>query len=261
MPTRRQFLATSATLLLSSRLRAAESKLPPFRVITKGPRHHWFAYYDKLQFDPTSRFALGMGVDFEHRSPTPEDKIEIGMVDLEDHDRWIPLGHSTAWCWQQGCMLQWIPGSSDTVLWNDREGGDYVCRILNVKTNHLRTIPHPIYALSPDGKHAIATDFRRLGHCRPGYGYNGIPDPNFEIPLPSDTGIFRIDLETGNRKLLISIADMKYIGKELPSMKNSKRHWFNHLLYNTNGSRFVFLHRWETSTGGRETQMITADPV
>jgi len=259
MLTRRQFLAASTTLLLSSRLHAKEESLPPFRVITKGPRHHWFGYYDKLQFDPTSRFVLGMGVDFEHRSPTPEDKIEIGMVDLEDHDRWISLGHSTAWCWQQGCMLQWLPGSSDTVLWNDREGDQYVCRILNVKTSHLRTIPHPIYALSPNGKHAIATDFRRLGHTRPGYGYNGIPDPNFESPLPDDTGIFHVNLETGDQKLLLSVADVAKVGPQLPSMQGSKHHWFNHLLYNTDGTRFVFLHRWATPTGGRETRMVTAD--
>ncbi|MCA9098674.1 MAG: hypothetical protein KDA36_09815, partial [Planctomycetaceae bacterium] len=32
------------------------------------------------------------------------------------------------------------------------------------------------------------------------------------------------------------------------------------LLFNTDGSRFVFLHRWETSTGGRETRMVTANP-
>ena len=45
----------------------------PCRAITKGPKHHWFGYYDKLQFDPTSRYALGMAVDFEHRSPRGDD--------------------------------------------------------------------------------------------------------------------------------------------------------------------------------------------
>lgn len=51
------------------------------RQITRGPKHHWFGYYDKLQFDPSSRFVLGMQVDFEHRSPKADDQIEIGMVD------------------------------------------------------------------------------------------------------------------------------------------------------------------------------------
>ncbi len=36
------------------------------RPITSGPKHHWFGYYDKLQFDPSARYALGMEVGFEH---------------------------------------------------------------------------------------------------------------------------------------------------------------------------------------------------
>ena len=90
---------------------APSGGLPPVRTITKGPKFHWFGYYDKLQFDPTCRYVLGMEVDFEHRAPRPDDAIKIGMVDLEENDRWIELGESRAWCWQQGCMLQWLPGS------------------------------------------------------------------------------------------------------------------------------------------------------
>lgn len=37
-------------------------KLPPIRALTKGPKFHWFGYYDKLEFDPTSRYVLGMEV-------------------------------------------------------------------------------------------------------------------------------------------------------------------------------------------------------
>ena len=76
----------------------SEERLPPVRTITRGPKHHWFGYYDKLQFDPTGRYALGMEVDFEHRSPRPDDTIRIGTVDLKDGDRWIELGTSRAWC-------------------------------------------------------------------------------------------------------------------------------------------------------------------
>ncbi len=75
----------------------------PARAITKGPAFHWFAYYDKLQFDPTNRFVLGNRVSFEHRTPTADDRIQVGMIDLEDSDRWIELGKSDAWGWQQGC--------------------------------------------------------------------------------------------------------------------------------------------------------------
>ena len=33
------------------------------RALTRGPKYHWFGYYDKLQFDPTGRYVLGMEVD------------------------------------------------------------------------------------------------------------------------------------------------------------------------------------------------------
>jgi hypothetical protein len=94
---------------------------PPVRQITRGPGFYWFGYYDKLQFSPDNRFVLGNKVHFEHRSPTADDVIEVGMVDLDNNDKWIPLGTSRAWCWQQGCMLQWVPGNTFEVIWNDRE--------------------------------------------------------------------------------------------------------------------------------------------
>ena len=115
------------------------------RQITRGPKHHWFGYYDKLQFDPSSRFVLGMQVDFEHRSPKADDQIEIGMVDLQKNDSWVKLGKSSAWCWQQGCMLQWIPGSLNEIIWNDRKDGQFISRIMNVVTRKMRTLPHPVY--------------------------------------------------------------------------------------------------------------------
>lgn len=234
-------------------------KLPPVRTLTRGPRFHWFGYYDKLEFDPTGRYVLGMEVDFEHRSPRPTDVIKIGMVDLREGDKWIELGTSSAWCWQQGCMLQWVPGSKTDVLWNDRTGDQFVCRVLNVQTRKQRTLPHAVYALSPDGQHAISADFRRLNDVRPGYGYAGIPDPYSADWTPRASGITRVNLATGKADLLLSVADVAKFGPQLDDMKGAK-HWFNHLLYNTDGSRFVFLHRWRPPgvKGGFRTRMLTA---
>ena len=117
----------------------------PTRVLTQGPAHHWFGYYDKLAFDPTGRYVLSNAVDFEGRSPRAEDRIRVGMIDLADGDRWIELGSSSAWGWQQGCMLQFIPGSATEVIWNDREGDRYVSRIKDIETGAERMLPFPIY--------------------------------------------------------------------------------------------------------------------
>ncbi len=54
----------------------------PIRAITHGPKFHWFGYYDKWQFDPTDRYVLGNEVNFEGRSPSRNDIIKVGMVDI-----------------------------------------------------------------------------------------------------------------------------------------------------------------------------------
>ena len=217
---------------------------------------------------------LGNEVDFEHRSPRPDDEIRLGMVDLQDGDRWIELGRTTAWCWQQGCMLQWLPGSKNEVIWNDRQDGRYVCHILNVETRAQRTIPHPVYAISPDGRWAVAPDFRRLGEMRPGYGYNGIPDPYAEQAAPREAGIWKIDLQTGDSRLLLSLADVVKVPFPCCDARGQPRdpaaaagdfgpakHWFNHLLVSPDGSRFEFLHRWKLPDAkGWKTRMLTAAP-
>lgn len=252
---RRAWLAALST----GCLRLAKGAEVPVRAITRGPRFHWFGYYDKWQFDPSGRYVLGMEVDFEHRSPQPGDIIRLGMVDLLDNDRWTEFGQTRAWNWQQGAMLQWVPGSQDEVIWNDRRDGQFVSVLHNVRTGRERILPAPVYTLSPDGREAVYPDFRRLNDCRPGYGYAGLPDPFAAQPAPEQAGIWRMDLRTGKTELLISFAAaaaIPYPG----GYSNGAKHWFNHLLYNTNGSRLIFLHRWRGDKEGQgfSTRMFTA---
>ena len=231
----------------------------PTRQITRLPGHHWFGYYDKFQFDPSDRYVLGMRVDFEHRSPTADDVIRIGMVDTDDSDRWIELGESRAWCWQQGCMLQWIPGSQDEIIWNDRDGDRFVARIMNVRTKAMRTISHPVYSVSPDGRSAVAPDFRRINDVRPGYGYAGLPDPYAHELAPSESGIVHIDLEKDTVTQILSLENIARTGP-IPREAAGIKHYFNHLLFSPDGSRFIALHRWRYPNGSRLTRMITARP-
>ena len=87
----------------------------------------------------------------------------------------------------------------------------------------------------------------RIKNTRPGYGYTGIPDPNRDDLAPGNAGIYLCNLQSGEKKLIITYKQMQ----EQPLMADeaanqdraTQKNWFNHLLFNTDGSRFIFLHR------------------
>lgn len=235
-------------------LQAESKKLTPVRSITSGPHFHWFGYYDKLQFDPTNRYVLGMEVAFENRSPRPEDVVEVGMVDLQDGDRWKRLGQSRAWCWQQGCMLQWLPGSDSTVLWNDQQDGKFVCRILDTKTGAQRTIDTPLANVSPDGKTGLSIDFSRVHRLRPGYGYPGVPEHFSDQLAPQGSGIWKVNIESGEKTLVVSMEDVaRYIAGSGDRADAAQLTYVP--LFNPDGSRFAFISR----SGGKQ-RIMTASP-
>lgn len=246
---RRQFNSLLTSSLVGASLGsrgafASEKRLNfPVRTITRGPKYHWFGYYDKLEFDPTEKLVLSNQVDFEHRSPTADDVLKIGMIDTAHNDQWVELGQSRSWGWQQGCMLQWIPGSKSEIIWNDREDDHFVAHILDVQSGKKRTIDRAIYTLSPDGKYGYATDFARIQNHRPGYGYPGVKEPYRDQHAPEELGIWRIDLSTGESKLIFSIAQAAAVPYPDGDL-STKWHWFNHLLCNTDGTRLIFLSRW-----------------
>lgn len=271
---RRKFLGTTSALGLSGFSAFADEDISqyseafvPTRAITKGPKFHWFGYYDKLQFDPSNRFVLSNQVDFEGRTPTPDDRIQVGYVDIKDGDKWTEIGKSDAWGWQQGCMLQWRPGSESEVIWNDREKDKFVCRIHDIKTGDTRTLPRPLYALSADGKWGVSADFARIQNLRPGYGYQGVADPVRVQKNPASSGIWRVDMNTGESELIVTLeqlSEIPYQGKPL----TDKWNYVNHLLVCPDSKRFIFLHRWRDKgpddqdfavNNGFVTRMFTAN--
>ena len=133
--TRRDFLKTTASssLALAATAGAAlgearpteatlvSDQLPPVRALTGGPKHHWFGYYDKWEFDPTCRFVLGMEVEFEGRSPRADDVIKVGMVDTQDGDKWIE--HPDPYAEFSNYHASWtmVFGSNETEVWFSSE--------------------------------------------------------------------------------------------------------------------------------------------
>ena len=231
---------------------------PAALAVTAGRRHHFFGYYDKFPWDKSGRYLLGLETTFIDRPPTPNDCATIGLIDFTDNNRWISLAETRAWNWQQGTMLQWLPTAPDRlIIYNYRDSDRFVSVIRDVQTGEYRTLPLPIYAVSRDGKSAVSLNFARLHQTRPGYGYTGLLDLYEDELHPDDDGIYWMDLNTGEHKLIISLAQIVSI-RHNSSMDGSK-HWFNHMLFNPDDTRFLFLHRWRRPDGGRWTRMFTAN--
>jgi len=167
-----------------------------------------FFFYQVLQFDSSGRYLLGMRVYFQSRDVEPDDRGDVGYIDLKDGFKWTKLGETTAWNWQQGNRLQWRP-HSDEILWNDRsdDGKKFVCRAYNFRTGARRTLPRPIYDLSPDGSTALTHDFERMNLFK-GTEYVGITDPYEKEFAPRQTGIWKMNLNTGDAELIITLEKM-----------------------------------------------------
>jgi hypothetical protein len=159
-------------------------------------------------------------------------------------------------------MLQWLPDSPDEIVFNDRDGERFVARILNVRTGAERRLSRPVYAVSPNGRDAISLSFSRLFDVRPGYGYAGVPDPWADELAPREDGLWHVDLTTGDSRRIFSLADAINLHSDRQPGADTGKHRFNHVQFNTDGSRFAVLHRWtvEGRRVGWKTRLLTLAP-
>ena len=210
------------------------------------PTDHGFWFYNCMhkelnQFDASGRYMLVLRVFIEGREVEPTDLGEIGIIDLENNNEWTKIGETTAWNWQQGNRLQWIPGSSEEIIWNDRsdDGKSFVSRIYNTRLKETRTLPRPLYTVSPDGTTALTHDFERMKHG--GTNYIGIPDKYEGQWAPEGVYIWKMDVRTGNAQPIISITEMaKLMYSEDHIIDPERTLYFFREGFNPSGTRFIF---------------------
>lgn len=211
--------------------------------ITRPPGHHFFGYYDMRPWDPTGRYHLVLEVGFMDRPPAPDDQAVVGVVDLEDGNRFIALARTRAWNFQQGTMLNWLGGADGAVLFNDRREGRFVCVAHEMPSGAQRVLGPAIGALSDDSRWAATLNFSRIAVTRPGYGYEGIDDPRNAENIPADDGLGLLDVASGDHRIVVSFADLA--GRQPGQLAYGRtKAWFNHVYFNPSATRLAFLCRW-----------------
>jgi len=211
--------------------------------ITSGPNEHLFAsYYGINSWSADQRFVTVLQTPIKYRLPTENDPATLGLVDMETRE-FIPLAETRAWNFQQGCMAHWLGTNPNSrIIYNDLVNGKYVSIILDVHTKEkIKTIPYPVAAVSPNGIEAVCINFSRLRRTRESYGYDGGgQDAKLDVQFPEDDGLFLVNLETGEAKLLISIHDVK---DQVPEVPEEGIGYFNHVLFSRDGGKIFWLSR------------------
>lgn len=157
-------------------------------------------------------------------------------------------------------MLQWNPASpKDEIIYNSLTDGGYNATILNINTGKKRFLDMPVATVSPKGDYAISINFGRLYNFRPGYGYAEYGDPFYHHNHSDKDGVFLIDMKTGKSKLIISMEQIwQFTGKYFGGV--DQKMIINHITFNTDGTRFIFLVRNFPEPGKKhDTALITAN--
>ena len=218
---------------------------------------YFFGYYDLQPF--SGNIHLAHRVPFADRLPRRDERAEIGIIHL-GNGSFERLDTTAAWNFQQGAMLQWLPGrAGEEILYNCVADGELCTAILNIHTGKKRLLDRPVANVSPDGRYALSINFARLFDFRPGYGYATYGDPFYYQYHSREDGVFLIDLVTGKSQLILSL-------QELWELTGAHFSWdeqklvINHVAFNTDGSRFLLLLRNFPASGQRhKTAIITAN--
>ena len=262
---RRDFIRTAALAVsglgLYSYGTSTAAAAPKYKIktLTSGPKHHFFGYYGIPPWNKSGKYLVCLESDFQDHLPAANEPARVGLVEART-GRFTAIAETRAWNLQQGAMLHWNPLAPETeILFNDRKDDEIVSVVVNVQTGKKRYLPRQIDGVSHNGRYALSLTSGRLARLRPVVGYVGAKDPNPDSPHPDTDGVFLMDLDTGETKLVVSIGETyRRLVKNHPELK--ERHmFFNHTVFNKNDSRFFFLARSFTPARRLESAMFTAN--
>ena len=239
--------AIAGTLLTGCMQMEKSVALKPFpefskpRALTSGPHDHFFANYFGINaWSRDNRYLLVLETDFKDKLPDGRP-CTLGVTDTADGNRFIPVTTTRCWNFQEAAMAHWLPWSEDTFVFNDLRDGKFCAVVMNWKTKAERVIPYPVSAVSEDGELAISINYARLFITRPDYGYSGDgQNPRKGVVFPEDDGLWRVNLRTGEAKLIVTTAALK---DQVPKVGPTGMSYLCHTVVSKDFKRIYFLSR------------------
>lgn len=249
---RREFAHTSAGMLAvalspgvwscrgpRSNKKSYEFKVYPSGItkVTPDDGLYVHTYYDVCPFSPSQRYLAATKLPHQDHNALFGETADVCIIDLQEHT--IETIYTTkSWGFQTGAHLHW--GASDRYLYtNDVIGDSAVCVRIDRESGESTAFAGPMYHIAPDESCVISFPLELLDITQLGYG---VPsrDPKNPRRLPpgaaKDEGLWRTDLRTNEKKLLVSLADLAERIPEPPPRKDGTFYLW-HSRFNPQGTR------------------------
>jgi hypothetical protein len=211
--------------------------LCPVQIITPPDAPYMHTFYDVSPFSPNGRYVVLSKLPYQYKNPPFGDEAEVCIIDLQEQT--IRTIYSTkAWAHQLGTNAQW-GNNNQYVYTNDWIEGEAVCVRIDIETVETQAFAGPMYHIAPDASAVVGFPPDIINATQMGYGVPENPDkpPYSYTGAPDDFGLFRTDLQTNERSLLVPLSKFKdeYAGE---AFENSTTYFF-HTKFNPQGDRIM----------------------
>lgn len=226
---------------------------------------HFFGYIGHVQNIPwnrSGRYIVALQTNFHDRMPGKNDPANVVLIDTHKEFQIKVLDQSHGWNPQQGTMFYWNPANQETqFFFNDRDlkTGKVFCVLYDIEKNkrigeyRFRDTPIGNGGVNQNGVWFLGLNYARMARLRPVTGYKDAWDWTNNIPHPKDDGLFKVNILSGKKNLIVSFYQMaqklQYVGKNI----TSSHLFINHSLPNREGNRIFFFARagWSGQKGER----------
>ena len=229
------------------RYSAGESAVPIW-CVTPGKGGCIHRFFDTSPFSPSGRYLAVFRMPFEDRLPVPGDIGEVLVIDLQSGVEHV-VATTAGWESQLGCNLNW--GSDDrTLVFNDVEVSTWEPRVVKLDwpSGQRSSWPGGVYQVSLDGRYAAAASMQKMRRTQKGYGVV-VPDDHVgrNVGVAEDDGLFITDLASGERRLVLSLAEAARHIPELAGLSGAELAAWEvygfHTKWNAQGDRLIFTVR------------------
>jgi hypothetical protein len=235
------------------------------RQITFGPQNHLFGYIGHVQNIPwngSGRFVLALRTTFQDRMPGPEDAADVVLIDTHNNGSVRVVDECRGWNPQQGTMFYWNPKAPETQFFfndRDRTTGKVFCVLFDIsegshgsRQREYRYDDTPVgnSGVAQNGGYFLAINYARMARLRPVTGYKGTFDWTIDVPYPGDDGVFKIEVASGKKELLVSFQQIADALRAREPGADIRPLFINHTLWNREDDRVFFFARAGWTAGG-----------